>query len=210
MFVCLSLILVGTQINAQAPAGMKYQAVLRDLDGKAMAGKAVSIKIEILQGSETGTAVFTETHAATTNAFGLANLNIGAVNPAGFAAIDWAAGPYFVKVTVDGDAVGTNQLLSVPYALYATSVANDMVNDADSDPTNELQNLAISGHDLSISNGNTVTLPDNVNDADSDPTNEIQTLSLSGYTLSLSGGGTVELPQGFNGSFLSLTDVPPI
>jgi len=37
--------------------------------------------------------------------------------------------------------------------------ATDNVNDADSDPTNEIQTLSISGQDLTISGGNTVTLP---------------------------------------------------
>lgn len=95
----------------------------------------------------------------------------------------------------------------------------DNVNDADSDPTNEIQDLSLSGNTLSltndnttvdlssyldntdaqtlnlsgntlsISNGNSVTLTDNVNDADSDPTNEIQSLSESNGVLSLSNGG---------------------
>jgi len=44
------------------------------------------------------------------------------------------------------------------------------------------QTLSISGHDLTISNGNTVTLPDNDN----------QTLNLSGTTLSISNGNSVD------------------
>ncbi len=61
--------------------------------------------------------------------------------------------------------------------------------DPDSDPSNELQSLAISGHDLTISDGNTVTLPDEVNDADNDPNNELQDWSnLPGIPAGFSDG----------------------
>jgi len=50
--------------------------------------------------------------------------------------------------------MGTSQLLSVPYALYAEKTGN--VNDADADSTNELQTLSVIGNDLTISSGNTV------------------------------------------------------
>jgi hypothetical protein len=80
---------------------------------------------------------------------------------------------------------GTSQLLSVPYALYAENSGsafsgdyNDLSNaptnvstftndagyitspnDADSDPSNEIQSLQLVGQDLTISGSNTVTLP---------------------------------------------------
>lgn len=68
------------------------------------------------------------------------------------------------------------------------------VDDADADPANELQSLSLSGQDLTISNGNTVTLTDQVDDADADPVNEIQSLSLNGQDLAISNGNTVSLP----------------
>jgi hypothetical protein len=43
-----------------------------------------------------------------------------------------------------------------------TAVFTDLVDDADANPANELQNLSISGNNLSISGGNTVSLPQNV------------------------------------------------
>ncbi len=47
--------------------------------------------------------------------------------------------------------------MSAPYALYARNVQyND---DADASPTNEIQSLSINGNQLTISQGNTVTLP---------------------------------------------------
>ena len=58
---------------------------------------------------------------------------------------------------------------------------------------NDNQNLSIAGNQLSISNGNSVSIPP---DGDGSATNEIQTLSISGQNLSLSNnGGTVTLPS---------------
>jgi hypothetical protein len=60
------------------------------------------------------------------------------------------------------------------------------VNDADSDPTNELQTLTLSGNILAISGGNSVDLSPYVN-------TDNQTLTLSGTQLSISNGNTVDL-----------------
>ncbi|MBK8746970.1 MAG: hypothetical protein IPM04_03670 [Saprospiraceae bacterium] len=58
---------------------------------------------------------------------------------------------------------------------------------------NDQQTLAVSGQNLSISNGNSVAIPQ---DGDGSATNEIQTLSLSGANLTLSqNGGSVTLPD---------------
>ena len=69
--------------------------------------------------------------------------------------------------------------------------------EVDGDTTNELQDITLTGTDLSISQGSTVdlsVLQDGVTDADADPNNELQTLSLSGSNLTLSqGGGTVSI-----------------
>ena len=54
--------------------------------------------------------------------------------------------------------MGASQLVSVPYALYS-KVAGSAVNDLDTDSTNELQTLNLSGGTLTISNGNNVVLP---------------------------------------------------
>mgnify|MGYP006248133495 FL=1 len=76
------------------------------------------------------------------------------------------------------------------------SVLQDGVTDADADPANEIQDISLSGTDLSISSGSTVdlsVLQDGTDDADADPANEIQDISLSGTDLSISSGSTVDL-----------------
>lgn len=69
------------------------------------------------------------------------------------------------------------------------SCGTDNVTDADSDPNNEMQTLSISGHTLSISGKNSVTLPDNVDDADHVIGNEYPVagvgISVSGRTVGI-------------------------
>ncbi len=116
------LVFLGLALVAfsQVPNKVNYQAVLRDASGTIKANTGVTLGVSILQGSATGTEVFAEDHAVTTNEFGLINIEIGSVNSAAFGAIDWSNGPYFLKVSVDGTSLGTSQILSVPYALYSS------------------------------------------------------------------------------------------
>jgi uncharacterized protein (TIGR02145 family) len=115
---------------AQIPQSFSYQAIARDASGNGIANQNIGLRISILQGSITGTSVYTETHVAPTDANGILNLAIGAGTPAAgtFAGIDWSTGTYFVKVEMDITGgnnyvlMGASQLLSVPYALYAGGV----------------------------------------------------------------------------------------
>ncbi len=117
----LMLFMVSALLIAQTPTTFNYQAVLRNTDGTTKSNVNVNIGLDIHQTTETGTVVYSETHSATTSEFGMVNLEIGSVTPATFATIDWAAGPYFVEVIVDGLTMGTSELLTVPYALYAVN-----------------------------------------------------------------------------------------
>jgi len=181
------LMVITLNLFAQVPSGFKYQAVVRSSDGNPIVNQSVGIQISILQNSEDGNAVYTETHTETTSEFGLINLNIGTgTSSDDFANIDWGNNTFFIKLSIDFEGgtsyeqMGTSQLMSVPYSLHSkTSVTalNDQVDDADSDPNNEIQDLSINGHDISISNGSTITVPDNVDDLDSDPNNELQNIS---------------------------------
>jgi hypothetical protein len=111
----------------QAPEGFKYQAVVRDACNTILNNQAVGMRMTIQQGSIGGTTVYSETFSTTTNAYGLVNLEIGngTVVSGTFATIDWSNGPYFIETAVDVTGgtsyavMGTSQLMSVPYALYA-------------------------------------------------------------------------------------------
>ena len=106
---------------AQAPHGFNYQAVLRDSSGEVKQNENVNIAVELIQNTIDGPVVFNEIHTTQTNAFGLVNLHVGSENGEDFENVDWSAGPYFVRISVNGIAMGTSPLLSVPYALYAES-----------------------------------------------------------------------------------------
>ena len=116
----------------QAPEGFKYQAVVRDAGNTILNNQAVGMRMTIQQGSIGGTTVYQETFAPTTNGYGLVNLEIGSgtVVSGDFTTIDWANGPYFIETAVDitgGTSyavMGTSQLMSVPYALYAKTSGN--------------------------------------------------------------------------------------
>lgn len=136
-------------VQAQTPNQFKYQAVLRDASGNILADQAVTVDIAILKSSATGTSVFDETHNLTTTAQGLINLNIGSVND--ISSIDWSVDTYFIEISVDGTELGTSQLLSVPYALYAKNAGNlDNFNFSDTSATNEIQDLSLSSNILSL------------------------------------------------------------
>ncbi len=196
-------ILIGLTSFTQIPHVFKYQAVIRDANGDILTNQLVSFEISILKSDVTGSIVYAETHTSETNKFGLVTLEIGSGKTSNdFTAIDWGSDIYFIKIAVDPtggtsyEHMGTTQLLSVPYALHAKTVEN--IDDADADPENEIQDLAIDDHLLSITNGSTVTLPDNVDDADADPSNEIQDISIDGHMLSISGGSTLQIPDSAN------------
>jgi hypothetical protein len=162
----LSLVAIATlslSSFGQAPEGFKYQAVLRDAGNLILNNQAVGMRLTVQQGSIGGTAVYTETFAITTNTYGLVNLEIGTgTTTDDFSIIDWSAGPYFIETAVDVTGgtsyavMGTSQLMSVPYALYAKTaenVTNDLVDDADADPNNEIQTISRTGTTVTLSNG---------------------------------------------------------
>lgn len=129
-FLFLSFLFIAS-VFAQAPEKVSYQAVIRDGSNALVSNSTVGIRISILQGTIFGASVYVETHTATTNANGLATLEIGtgSVVVGNFTTIDWANGPYFLKTETDpagGSAysiTGTTELISVPYAFYSNHSA---------------------------------------------------------------------------------------
>ena len=122
----ITIVFIGNLVS-QSPNLMSYQAVIWDASGNLVSEKMVSIKISILQGSVTGTSVYSETHRVQTNVNGLVSLMIGGgTNATGkIADINWGGGSYFLKSETDptgGNSytiIGTTQLVSVPYSLFS-------------------------------------------------------------------------------------------
>jgi hypothetical protein len=119
-------------LTAQAPQSFQYQTIIRDAQGDVVANQNVSLRMTIFQGPLPGTNVYQETHTLSTNAFGLVNLEIGDGTPVSgdFTTIDWGTGDYHVQVELDlagginYTIMGTTQLQSVPYALYAETAGS--------------------------------------------------------------------------------------
>ena len=126
LFLFVAVVTV-TAAFSQVPQKFTYQAVVRDAGNNPVANHSVSVRISILQGGANGVAVYVENQSVTTNANGLMTLSVGdgPVVGGSIAAIDWANGPYFLKTETDPTGgtnysiVGSQQLMSVPYALYA-------------------------------------------------------------------------------------------
>jgi len=129
LMVTLAYLLINTSIFAQAPQKMSYQAVIRNSSNALITSTPVGMQISVLQGSAAGTAVYVEMQTPSTNTNGLVSIEIGGgtVVSGNFSTINWANGPYFIKTETDptgGTAytiTGTNELMSVPYALFSAN-----------------------------------------------------------------------------------------
>jgi len=116
------LLVITVLVICQAPQAFNYQAVLRNSDGTIKANESVAIQISIIHGHTDGPPVYMEIHNTTTSELGLVNLVIGeGVTSDDLSTVDWANGPYFIDITVNGTRMGTSPLISVPYALFAAS-----------------------------------------------------------------------------------------
>jgi len=121
------IFVLNPSIFAQSPQAFNYQAVVRNNAGELTANQPVSLRISIRSGTAGGTILYQESHQVTTNVAGLINLLIGSGTPTSgsFTSIAWASGTMFLQVEIDATGgnnyvnMGTTQIVSVPYALYA-------------------------------------------------------------------------------------------
>ena len=113
---------------AQAPEGIIYQAEARDENGNPIRNQTLDVLIKIIQDDAFGPVIWEGLHEVTTSNFGIFVLVIGqGTNNGGtiFEDIDWGNHPHFLNVQVKTKNsstwidMGTQQLLSVPYALHS-------------------------------------------------------------------------------------------
>ena len=132
--LCLTIASL-TQLLAQAPQGFNYQATVRNSAGDLILNTNVYFKFNVMQGSQTSLPVFTEIHYVPTDDLGQVNLVIGqgTATTGAFSELDWSLGSYYLGIELDTGngyvAMGTTQLLSVPYALYAENSGNSSQSD---------------------------------------------------------------------------------
>jgi len=131
---------------AQTPQGVNYQGLLRDDSGEFLAERDIQVSFQLLQGSPDGTVVYNEFHNLRTSSNGVFETVLGNGNTVfgEFENIDWGAGPMFMEVSVDKGSglvnMGTSQVVSVPYALYA-----EKAQEVESVVIEKIEGLNISG-----------------------------------------------------------------
>jgi len=123
-------VVIALQVNAQAPAGFNYQGIVRNNAGAPLASQAIAIQASILQDTATGAVIYTEVQHVTTSSTGYFTIQIGkgAATTGSFAQINWGDGRNkWLQISVDATGgssyklIGSSQLVSVPYALYANN-----------------------------------------------------------------------------------------
>ena len=77
IYSLIAALFIVTNILAQSPEKLSYQAVVRDSQNELVANFGVGMQISILQDSANGTAVYVETQIPATNANGLMSIEIG-------------------------------------------------------------------------------------------------------------------------------------
>ena len=125
LIILLLLLIISPFLSlSQAPQGFNYQAIVRDVSGNVRANEGVQFQFRIQDLA--GNAIYTENHTVVTNKYGLADgIIIGKGSTVDdFTSVDWGNGTYYINVKVDGVDLGTSQLLSVPYALYALNAGS--------------------------------------------------------------------------------------
>lgn len=213
-YIFIIFILFVAGIFAQTPPqGFNYSSVIRGDNNQAIPNTHVSVRLSIIYNHPNGSIVYQEIHSDTTNQFGVLNLAVGKGTPTigDFSSIAWENGKHYLQTELDDDAgsnfemMGVAQFLSVPYALISGSSVDspthlsDLNNDvgyitdnedADSDPSNELQVLSISNDTIFLSNGGFAKLPPAYSGTNTDN----QLLSYQNDTLSISNGNSIAVP----------------
>ena len=145
LFLLITIFIAFT-FAAQTPQGFNYSAVARDAAGRPLANKNMKVQISILKGNANGAVQYTETHLVNSDTYGLFNLVVGngSVVTGTLSNLPWGADNYFLKTAIDANGgtnfltLGTTQLLSVPYAMYAK---------------NGIDRVSVNGDTLYLSNG---------------------------------------------------------
>lgn len=127
-------------LPAQVPQSICYQAVATDQAGRELINQNIKVRVSILKSAVNGSEEWVETHSVITDGFGLFDFQIGNGTRTGgsqtqFNAIKWGQDKFYLKVEMDITGgnnfilMGTNQMVSVPYALFAEKAQTAVIAD---------------------------------------------------------------------------------
>jgi uncharacterized protein (TIGR02145 family) len=115
-------------LTAQSPALIPYQAIARDAEGQPIVNSSVSARFTIHDIAIDGEVVWQEVQTTNTGSTGLIIVQLG--SNVSLANVNWAAGAKFLQMEIDLGSgfvdIGSQQMMSVPYALHAASVRLDI------------------------------------------------------------------------------------
>jgi len=123
-------------VFSQGPSKINFQAILRNTSGEIVSSKTVGVRMSIKSGTINYSSLYVETHSKTTDVSGLINIQLGtgSVISGIFGDIEWGSGSHFIQLEVDFNGgsnyvvIGTQELISVPYALYANKTDTSVLN----------------------------------------------------------------------------------
>jgi hypothetical protein len=152
-----AMLLISICAIAQVPQGMNYQAIARDNSGNPILNTHICLRFTIHSGSGSGPIQYQETDTITTNGFGLVTIKVGMGNVIQgiFDTIPWNSGNQYMQAEIDMNGacstwvdMGTSQLLTVPYAMYAGNASSsNTISEVQSDTfnitTNAGQRIAV-------------------------------------------------------------------
>lgn len=129
----LSVVNTGNTTLSAVTHAIPYQAVVRDATGNPLINHPLTVRCTLHDNTASGTSIYQETHTITTNNLGLFTLHIGTgvASIGNIDSIHWALYKKYLQVEFDTTAqgvsyidLGTQQLMAVPYALYAETAGN--------------------------------------------------------------------------------------
>ncbi len=157
LHLILLTLFTGT-LFSQAPALIPYQAVARDAGGQPLANASLTARFTLHDLTATGASVWQELQTVSTSALGLFTAQLGSVSP--LTSVNWGNGAKFMQVEIDAGNgfvdIGTQQMLSVPYALHSGEAGNAL---NAQNAQNGISAVSTVGDTLYLANGTFLIVP---------------------------------------------------
>lgn len=148
---------------SQVSEGFNYQGVIRNNQGELLNNQNVTLSFGIIQSEEANAPIYSEEHITTTDDLGQVSLVIGNGNvlTGNFSSIDWSLSPYFLSISLDTGSgfsdLGTLQLFSVPFAMYAQTSGSipsliEVLEEGNNAEQMKIENIASPENDMDAAN----------------------------------------------------------